>query len=272
MIRSAVTISLVDEARGGPFVFWDNLPAACSIASQLGFDAIEIFAPSGSAVDGRELRGLLDRHNLQLAAVGTGAGMVVHGLGLTDPDPQRRQKAAEFVRKIIDFGAPFRAPAIIGSMQGRWGGALDRDAVLALLADAMNDLGGYAAEQGVPLIYEHLNRYETNLINTVAEGVEFLKSLSTTNVKLLADLFHMNIEERNLAQAIRGAEGFIGHVHYVDSNRRAAGLGHMNHEPIAAALIETGYDGYASAEAFPYSDSESAARHTIESFRRYFRA
>ena len=194
MIRSAVTISLVDEARGGPFVFWDNLPAACSIASQLGFDAIEIFAPSGSAVDGRELRGLLDRHNLQLAAVGTGAGMVVHGLGLTDPDPQRRQKAAEFVRKIIDFGAPFRAPAIIGSMQGRWGGALDRDAVLALLADAMNDLGGYAAEQGVPLIYEHLNRYETNLINTVAEGVEFLKSLSTTNVKLLADLFHMNIE------------------------------------------------------------------------------
>ena len=272
MIRSAVTISLVDEARGGPFVFWDDLPAACSIASQLGFDAIEIFAPSGSAVDRRELRGLLDRHNLQLAAVGTGAGMVVHGLGLTDADPQRRQKAAEFVREIIDFGAPFGAPAIIGSMQGRWGGALDRDAALALLADAMNDLGAYAAEQGVPLIYEHLNRYETNLINTVAHGVEFLKSLSTSNVKLLADLFHMNIEEENLAGSIRGAKGFIGHVHYVDSNRRAAGLGHMNREPIAAALIETGYDGYASAEAFPYPDSESAAKHTIESFRRYFRA
>ena len=271
MIRSAVTISLVDEARGGPFVFWDDLPTACRVASDLGFDAIEIFAPSGAAVNRAELRGLLDRHNLQLAAVGTGAGMVVHGLGLTDPAPERRRKAAEFVREIIDFGAPFGAPAIIGSMQGRWGGELSRDAALALLADAMNDLGAYAAEQGVPLIYEHLNRYETNLINTVADGVEFLRSLPDANVKLLADLFHMNIEETSLADSIRGAEGFIGHVHYVDSNRRAAGLGHMNHEPIAAALIETGYDGYASAEAFPYPDSESATRHTIESFRRHFR-
>ncbi len=272
MIRSAVTLSLVEEARGGPFVFWDDLPAACRVASQLGFDAIEIFAPSGSAVGRQELRSLLDRHKLQLAAVGTGAGMVVHGLSLTDPDPERRRKAAQFVREIIDFGAPFGAPAIIGSMQGKWGGELGRDAALSLLADALNALAAYAAEQGVPLIYEHLNRYETNLINTVADGVELLKSLSAGNVKLLADLFHMNIEETNLAEAIRGAEGFIGHVHYVDSNRRAAGLGHMNHEPIAAALTEAAYDGYASAEAFPYPDSESAAQHTIESFRRYFRA
>ena len=272
MIRSAVTVSLVEEARGGPFVFWDDLPEACRIASDLGFDAIEIFAPSGSSVDRQELRDLLDRYELGLAAVGTGAGMVIHGLTLTDPDPERRQKAAEFVREIIDFGAPFGAPAIIGSMQGKWGSELGRDAALGLLADALNSLGAYAAEKDVPLIYEHLNRYETNLLNTVADGVEFLKSLSAGNVKLLADLFHMNIEEANLAESIRGAKGFIGHVHYVDSNRRAAGLGHMNHEPIAAALKETDYEGYASAEAFPYPDSESAARHTIESFRRYFRA
>ena len=198
--------------------------------------------------------------------------MVVHGLSLTDPNPQQREKASRFERQIIDFGAPFRAPAIIGSMQGKWGGELSRDGALSLLADALNGLGTYAGEQGVPLIYEHLNRYETNLINTVAAAADFLKSLSTGNVKLLADLFHMNIEESDLAESIRGAEGFIGHVHYVDSNRRAAGLGHMDHEPIAAALTETGYDGYASAEAFPYPDSESAAKHTIESFRRYFRA
>ena len=69
MIRSAVTVSLVEKARGGPFVFWDDLPAACRVASQLGFDAIEIFAPSGSAVDRRELRSLLEQHKLQLAAV-----------------------------------------------------------------------------------------------------------------------------------------------------------------------------------------------------------
>lgn len=269
MIRSAVTVSLVEEARGGPFVYWDDLPAACRSAAKLGFDAVEIFAPSPDAVNGAELRPLLEDLNLKVAGVGTGAGMVAHGLSLTDPDPNRREQARDFVRGIIDFGAPYGAPAVIGSMQGKWGGSIDRAAALELLAGSMNELGAHAAAQKVPLLYEHLNRYETNLINTVADGVEFLKSLDSHNVKLLADLFHMNIEETNVADAIRVGQGFIGHVHFVDSNRRAIGMGHTNFEPIAAALKEIGYDGYASAEAFAIPDSESAARATIEGFRRF---
>ena len=72
-----------------------------------------------------------------------------------------------------------------------------------------------------------------------------MKSLETDNVKLLADLFHMNIEEADLPAAIRAGKGAIGHVHFVDSNRQAAGLGHTDFAPIAAALVEIGYDGYA---------------------------
>lgn len=271
MIKSAITVSLVEEARGGPFVFWDGIPAACARAAELGYDAIEIFAPSAETVDREELAALLKQHNLSVAAVGTGAGMVKHGLSLTDPDPAKRTAAKEFVQQIIDFGAPYGAPAIIGSMQGKWGGSLDLAAALELLREALNELGPYAAERDVPLIYEPLNRYETNLIKTVADGVTFLKTLSTSNVKLLADLFHMNIEEANLAEAIRQGAGFIGHVHFVDSNRQAAGLGHMDFGPIAAALQETNYDGYASVEAFPLPDSDTAAEKTIEAFNKYFR-
>ncbi len=270
MIRSAVTVSLVPEARGGPFVFWNDLAAACRKAAELGFDAIEIFAPSPDAVDIPALREQLKDLNLDVAAVGTGAGMVVHGLSLTAPDPDNRQQAKAFIREIIDFGAGFQAPAIIGSMQGKWGGALDKDAALDLLREALNELGSHAAEQGVTLIYEPLNRYETNLVNTVAQGVDLMKSLSTDSVKLLADLFHMNIEEANLPDAIRAGEGFIGHVHFVDSNRRATGMGHMDLAPVAAALGKIGYDRYASAEAFPYPDSETAAQRTIEAFRTCF--
>ena len=122
----------------------------------------------------------------------------------------------------------------------------------------------------MPLIYEPLNRYETNLIKTVAGGVSYLQSLTTTNVRLLADLFHMNIEEANLADAIRTGAGWIGHVHFVDSNRQAAGLGHLDFEPIAAALIDSGYAGYLSAEAFPIPDSATAAHQTIEVFKKHF--
>ncbi|MCH8828631.1 MAG: sugar phosphate isomerase/epimerase [Planctomycetes bacterium] len=270
MIRSAVTVSLVAEARGGPFVFWDDLPAACLSAAQLGFDAIEIFAPSAEAVGPELLKPLLEKHNLSLAAVGTGAGMVIHGLTLTSADAAQRGRAIDFVKSMIDFGAPYRAPAIIGSMQGRWGGDLNRDAALALLRDALNELGTHAAEKGVPLIYEPLNRYETNLITTIADGVELMKSLSTDNVKLLADLFHMNIEESNVAAAVLAGRGHIGHVHFVDSNRQAAGRGHTDFAPIAAALREIGYDGYASAEALPIPNSEEAARQTIASYREHF--
>jgi sugar phosphate isomerase/epimerase len=177
----------------------------------------------------------------------------------------------EFVRAIIDAGARFGAPAIIGSMQGRWGGDVSRDAALGHLRDALNVLGERAGERGVPMLYEPLNRYETNVCNTLAEGVELLNSLATRNVKLLADLYHMNIEEADLPAALRSAGGAVGHVHLADSNRRPAGCGHTSFGAIAVALRSIGYDGYVSAECLPYPDSDGAARRTMTAFKHYFR-
>jgi sugar phosphate isomerase/epimerase len=271
MIKSAVTVSIVKEARKGPFVFHDDVADACRNAAGLGFDAIELFAPSADAINALPLSELLQQHELKLAAVGTGAGMVIHGLHLCDPDPARRKLAQDFIRGIIDAGAPYGAPAIIGSMQGRWDASTDQSTATALLRESLEMLGRHAADHKVPLIYEPLNRYETNLATTMEQGVELLKPLGTDNVVLLADLFHMNIEESNIAEGIRAAGSKIGHVHFVDSNRQAAGRGHMDYVPIAAALREIGYDGYASAEAFPIPDSDDAARQTIETFEAVFR-
>lgn len=269
MLRSAVTISLVPQARGGPFVFWDDLAAGCRQAAELGFDAVEIFAPGPDAVSPQQLKTLLHNYGLQLAAVGTGAGWVIHKLTLTSAVADERQRAQEFIRSIIDLGGPLGAPAIIGSMQGRWGDAVGQQAAKDYLAAALGTLGKHAGQYGVPLLYEPLNRYETNLINRQEDGVGLLKSLASDNVKLLADLFHMNIEETDLPAALRSAAGFIGHLHFVDSNRRPAGCGHLDFVPIGQALREIGYDGYASAEALPYPDPHSAARLTIEAFRKY---
>ena len=198
-MKSSVTVSLVPEVRGGPFVFWDDLPAACRKAKALGFDGIEIFAPSADAVDETALRTLLGDTGLALAAMGTGAGWVKHRLSLTSPDAAIRDKAKAFIRAMIDRAAAFGAPAIVGSMQGRSGDGVDRPTAMKLLGDALVELGDYAHKYAVPLVYEPLNRYETNLIVTMAAGVQLLQSLTTQNVELLADLFHMNIEEANLA-------------------------------------------------------------------------
>jgi sugar phosphate isomerase/epimerase len=266
-MKSCVTISLVNEARGGPFVFWDDLSASCAKAASLGFDAIEIFAPSADAVDNATLTQLLADHDLKLAAVGTGAGWVKHRLQLAAVDATDRLKAVDFIKTIIDWGGPFGASAIIGSMQGSSNAEVDRPTARGYLAEALETLGEYSQQYNVPLIYEPLNRYETNQVNTVAQGVELMESLSTDNVKLLCDLFHMNIEEQDVAAALRAGGDHVGHVHFVDSNRRPVGAGHMDMAPIVAALKDINYQGYLSAEALPYPNPNAAAEQTMQAFR-----
>lgn len=271
MIRSAVTVSLVPEVRDGPFVFWDDLAGSAKAAQALGFDAIEVFPPGPDAVDPKALRGILSDNGLSLAAVGTGPGWVKHKLHLCQPESASRNAAKDFIRRVIDFAGPFGAPAIIGSMQGRSEGPVDAPTARGYLVDALGELGEYAARYKVALIYEPLNRYETNMATTLAAGVGILAEVKSPHVKLLADLFHMNIEEADLAAALRTAAGHVGHVHFVDSNRRAAGMGHIDYAPIADALRDISYNGYLSAEAFALPDSHSAAKQTIKTFRTFFR-
>jgi sugar phosphate isomerase/epimerase len=269
MIRTAVTISLVPEARQGPFVFHGDLAGSIAKAAALGFDAIELFPPSAGAVDAGELRRMLGDHGLKLAAVGTGAGFVVHKLTLVEVDGARNREAHDFVWGLMDFAAQFDAPVIIGSMQGRHGGT-DRNQVLPRLAVRVQDLGRRAVQYRVPVLYEPLNRYETNLFNRQSEAANWVRVHQLDNVKLLCDLFHMNIEEADVAAALRRVRELVGHVHFVDSNRHAPGAGHTDFGPVVAALREIGYTGYASAECFPIPDSDAAARQTIESYRKLF--
>ena len=267
-MKSAVTVSLVTQAKGGPFVYWNGLADACEKAAALGFDAIEIFPPAANALDIAEVQGLLDHHKLKVAAVGTGAGWVVHKWMLTHPDEMIRKQAREFIRAVIDFAGGFAAPAILGSMQGRWENNVTREQALAWLGEALDDLGEHAASHGTVFLYEPLNRYETNLFNRQQEAAEWLRTLKTQNVRLLCDLFHMAIEETDPATTLRACGPLVGHVHFADSNRRAIGMGHTAIAPIIAALRDIDYKGYLSAEVLPLPDSDTAAKQTIESFRK----
>jgi sugar phosphate isomerase/epimerase len=265
-MKSCVTVSLLPEARGGPFVLWDDLNAACETAARLGFDAIEVFAPGPEAIDVPTLQKLLAKHRLSLAAFGTGGGWVRHKLTLTSASAEVRARGVEFISGMIHLASEFDAAVIVGSMQGRFEGEVSRSDALNHLGSALTKLADIAAPKKVTLLYEHLNRYETNLLNRIEEVLSFIKPLGP-NVRILADLFHMSIEESNIADAIRSAGSHIGHVHLADSNRRPAGLGHTDFKPIFAALEQIGYSGYVSAEAFPYPNPEAAAERTIRAVR-----
>jgi sugar phosphate isomerase/epimerase len=271
MIKSAVTIALVPQIKTGPWIFWENLEDSMRKAAELGFDAIELFTASGNAISTDVLKKLLGKYKLQLAAVGTGVGKVVHGLTLTDTNGTIREKAIAFIKEMMEFGALFGAPAIIGSMQGNVTRGNTHTNSIGLLAEALQVLDQHATSLGVKLIYEPLNRYETNLMNRLDDAAAFIEQNKFKNIVLLADLFHMNIEEADPAESIQKNRQHIGHVHFADSNRKPVGYGHTQMESIANALTESGYDGYVSAEAFPWPDPDLAAAQTIRSFNQFFK-
>lgn len=266
-MKSAITLCQVPEAAAGPFVFHQPLAEGFAAAKKHGYDSVELFFPGPNFITVEDVQALATAHDLGIAAVGTGAGMVKHGLSLTDPDAAGREKALAFILEMIELGGKLGAPAILGSMQGKWGGDVSRDQALVWLAEALKKCGAAAAVYNVPFIYEPLNRYETNLINHLAEGAKYIEENGLDNIVLLADLFHMNIEESDVAQAILDAGKHTGHVHFADSNRQSMGFGHTNPAPIIAALKQVGYTGYLSAEVFPKPDADVCAAQEIKAIK-----
>jgi len=269
-MKSSVTISMVPELKGGPWIYHGDLEGSIIKASELGFDAIEIFTKAADQINHKYLAKLLQQNGLRLSAAGTGAGKVLQGLSLTSDELDIRKRALQYISEMIEFAEELNASVIIGSMQGRIQEGQNREDVLKRLRESFIELAGKAVQQNVTLIYEPLNRYETNIINQLSDAVTFIKSLGADNVVLLADLFHMNIEEISITDSLRRHASCIGHIHLADSNRRPAGMGHIHMQDVATVLGETGYDGYLSAEALPYPDSDTAARETIAVFNRYF--
>ena len=266
-MRSAITVSLVPEAKGGPFVFWDGLEDAFTQASLHGFDAVEIFPSAPDALSIPEIQALQQKTGLSVAAVGTGAGWVKHKLHLCHPDGGIRKAAKAFIASVIRSAAALNAPTILGSMQGRVEVGVERSQALDWLSEALLEAGALAASLGQVFLYEPLNRYETNLFNRQLDGANFITERTLGGVRILADLFHMNIEESDLPGTLAALGPQLGHVHFADSNRRAIGFGHTEARPIVDALRGIQYSGYLSAEILPLPDSNAAAAQTMASFR-----
>ncbi|WP_343210118.1 sugar phosphate isomerase/epimerase family protein [Anaerolentibacter hominis] len=130
-----------------------------------------------------------------------------------------------------------------------------KDHVRGLSIDSMREIIKTAEDCGVNYCFEIVNRFEQFIMNTSAEGVSFCEDVGSPNAKLLLDTFHMNIEEDNIADAIRYAQekGRLGHIHVGESNRRIPGFDgktHMDWDTIMGAMKDSGYQGYVVMEPF----------------------
>jgi sugar phosphate isomerase/epimerase len=127
-----------------------------------------------------------------------------------------------------------------------------------LLVVLLKELGEYAKELDTFVFLEPLNRYETHLINTLEQAMDICKRVNSPHVRLLADFFHMSIEERDISASIRAAGEYIQHVHLADSNRLLPGFGHTDFRAGFEALKSIGYKNYMAFEAgFPGEIAEN---------------
>jgi sugar phosphate isomerase/epimerase len=215
-------------------------------------------------VDWEEMVELSRRYSLPVTTLGTGMAAGMDGLTFTDPEAGVRIRAVERVKEHIRLAARLGSAVTIGVLNGNLGSDLEqaaqpREHHLACLKECCHA----AADLGVSLLLEPLNRYECDWLNTTADALSIIAQLGFANLKYLADTYHMNIEEVNIAASMRRAGSALGYIHLVDSNRCGPGQGHLPFGEVLNALIDVGYDGYLSLECLPKPDVERAIKNSL---------
>jgi sugar phosphate isomerase/epimerase len=226
-----------------------------ALVKRHGLHGAEIHVRDPRDVDAEQLKDLKNRHGLEIPAIGTGRAFGEDGLCFSDPDPAVRRAAVVRIKSHADLAHALGSHIIIGLILGKNPRTpeIEKNA-----ADCMRECADYAADRGVDLFVEPINRYETGFIITARDCLSFFETVDRPNCKVLLDTFHMNIEEADMCATIRMAGARIGHVHVADSNRWHPGAGHIDFAQILAALHEVNYAGFLSAEMFPNPDPETA--------------
>ena len=216
-----------------------------------GFQTVEIPVEDTSHIDPAKVKAAADRHGLAIGSVCAcmGPGRDFRGT------PAEQRTAMKYCRKLVDQAAVLRCPRIIGPIYSVVGKA---DAVppkqqkkeFALVVKNLKALAAYAAKKKITLCIEPLNRFETDFLNTCDQGLKLLKAVGARNVKLHLDTFHMNIEEKNQAEAIRKAGKQLAHFHACGSDRGTPGNDHIKWKPIVKALKAVRYKGDVVIESF----------------------
>jgi sugar phosphate isomerase/epimerase len=236
-------------------------------AVTLGCDGLELMVLDPDQLDASELAQELHARQLEVTAIGSGIQLFIDGLTLLAKDAATEGKAFQRFEKLVDFAAACGAPLVtIGSFRGKlaWGG----DGAHQRLVETLRRCSETASANGIRVALEPLNRYESDIVNTAAEGMALAEEIDHPAFGLLLDTFHMNIEEPNIAGGIHTAAHRLWHVHLGDSNRWPPGRGHFDFARVVDTLRQVGYTDYLSAELLALPDPDTAATETMRAMRK----
>lgn len=223
----------------------ETLEASLERLARLGYDGVEL--PLSSMLPS-EIRGRLADHGLVCTSVN--GNFIGADRDLSSSDPDRRHAAVAYIRSTLRYAAELRAPVaiIVPTRIGK----LRPDTSLAEEWDntlqSLNEIGEAGRQLGVTAVIECVNRAESYLANRLETAALLVRQSGASNIAVMADNFHMNIEETSPLQALRDVAPLLAHVHLADNNRSAPGMGHLDIGAFVQVLTSAGYRGAIAME------------------------
>ncbi|MEV0202871.1 sugar phosphate isomerase/epimerase family protein [Nonomuraea sp. NPDC050691] len=238
----------------------ESLAALAPRIAAWGFDVVELPVEHPGDWDPHRAADLLD-------GLGLGASVVLAmppGRELVGASPRQVQDTQDYLRHCVDVAAAVGAPAVSGPAYASVGRAWpmspdERRALYTELSENLRPVVAYAAERGIRIGVEPLNRYETSVINTVEQALEALPE----ECGLALDTYHMNIEEKDPLGAVRLAGARIEHLQVCGTDRGAPGGDHFDWPGFAAAVRDVGYRGPLVIESFTADNTTIATAASV---------
>ena len=223
-----------------------------ALAQAYGFDGIELQAGSTDEFSARREELLkAKKYGVIMPTICLAGGPFIG-----DFDKAKRTQAIQLMKLLLTMASEIGALGVI--TPAAWGIFSKRlpphfpprsdEDDRAVLVEGLSQLGEHAAKEGVQIFFEPLNRYEDHMVNTLQQAISIVQEVGLDSVKLLGDLYHMNIEEADIPKSIQEAHGYLAHIHLCDSNRHEAGAGHIDFRSAFEALAAIGFTGWGSFE------------------------
>ena len=251
--------------------FQGKLADSLDFLADLGYDGVEFMTLNPGQLDREQVRKELDKRNLMVSLVCTGEVFGQLKLSYMDKDESIRKEAVRRSKDIVDFASFLGTNINIGRIHGLFYHDIEREASMGWLVDALRDLCDHAGAKNVKVALENVTIMQTNVMNTCKETADVVEQVQRDNCKIMMDVFHMNIEEKDLFQTIRDYASYNIHVHLADNNRRYPGHCGMNFEKVVQAFKDIGYNAAYTTEIFQLPNQETAARESIRHLAPIFK-
>jgi sugar phosphate isomerase/epimerase len=219
-----------------------DVPSVLARLAAAGCGGIELSGEPRRA-DRASLPAALDAAGMRVTGITAICPAPTDDRDLAHPDAAARRRAVDYYRGCVELAAEVGAPTVglIPAAIGRVDGSA-ADAWELAVAGARS-VAEYAAQHGIGVGVEAVNRYETFLVNRADQALAFVADIGADNAGVVLDAFHMQLEERDSAAAVAAAAPHLRALHLADSNRLGLGRGQLDVAPLVGAAREAGFDG-----------------------------